>query len=210
MLEDISSLYAEMERGLQVPLQFTLTQVCMLPKSEPISLTHVFWRAWCRQSRWNLLQSWTTSYQGQAPWDAAVPGSTSLDVGLRRVMWAESSRIQSKCFIGLFVDISGFYDSVLWDSVIEEGLRLSFPPMLLELALQIYSGYRFLAAEDSVSPGILPCAGLLQGCPPAPAISKLALYAPIKQIVDGRLAHHVDQWLDDISADIAPCSATVR
>ena len=42
----------------------------------------------------------------------------------------ESSRVQSKCFIGLFVDISGFYDSVLWDSVIEEGLRLSFPPIL--------------------------------------------------------------------------------
>ena len=42
--------------------------------------------------------------------------------------------------------------------------------------------------------------------PLAPAISKLALYAPVKQIVDGRLAHHVEQWLDDISADITGSS----
>ena len=34
MLQDISSLYSAMEHGLQVPLQFTLTQVSMLLKSE--------------------------------------------------------------------------------------------------------------------------------------------------------------------------------
>ena len=123
------------------------------------------------------------------------------DVGLRQLMWAESSRIQSTCFIGIFCDISGFYDSVEWQSVIAEGLRLSFPPLLLELALQIYSGYRSLSAENSVAPGILPCSGLLQGVF-WPSISKLALFAPIKQIMEGQLAHHVDQWLDDISADI--------
>ncbi|CAE7437501.1 unnamed protein product [Symbiodinium sp. CCMP2592] len=35
-------------------------------------------------SRWSLIQEWTVSYQALAPWDAAVPGRTSLDIGIRR------------------------------------------------------------------------------------------------------------------------------
>ena len=42
---------------------------------------------------------------------------------------------------------------------------LEFPPLLLELGLQIYGGPRLLSAENSVSPGIIPTVGLLQGCP---------------------------------------------
>ena len=54
----------------------------------------------------------------------------------------------------------------------------SSPPLLLELGLQIYGGPRLLSAENSVSPGIIPTVGLLQGCPIAPAVSKLALHMP--------------------------------
>ncbi|CAE7271339.1 unnamed protein product [Symbiodinium sp. CCMP2592] len=62
MLQDIAEFYQELERGLRVPQQFLLTQVCM----------------------WSLIQEWTVSYQALAPWDAAVPGRTSLDIGIRR------------------------------------------------------------------------------------------------------------------------------
>ncbi|CAE7645093.1 unnamed protein product [Symbiodinium sp. CCMP2592] len=107
MLQDIAEFYQELERGLRVPQQFLLTQVCM----------------------WSLIQEWTVSYQALAPWDAAVPG---------------------------------FYDCVVWASVVDTGLLLQFPPLLLELSLQIYGG-------DLQATG---------------------------------LTHNIDQWLDDISADV--------
>ena len=53
----------------------------------------------------------------------------------------------------MFLDIQGFYDSVVWSSVVESGLLLEFPPLVLELALQLYTGERLLSAENSVSPG---------------------------------------------------------
>ena len=102
----------------------------------------------------------------------------------------------------MFLDIQGFYDSVVWSSVVESGLLLEFPPLVLELALQLYTGERLLSAENSVSPGIFPSVGLLQGCPVAPVVSKLALYAPLKELHAASLTHNIDQWLDDISADI--------
>ena len=205
MLEDIADLYRQIEGGLRLPQQFMLTQVCMLPKSlvseRPISLTHVLWRDYCR-ARWDLIRNWSAKYQVQAPWDSAVPGKTSLDVGIRRLVWAEASQTQSRHFIGMFLDIQGFYDSVVWSSVVESGLLLEFPPLVLELALQLYTGERLLSAENSVSPGIFPSVGLLQGCPVAPVVSKLALYAPLKELHAASLTHNIDQWLDDISADI--------
>ncbi|CAE7770088.1 unnamed protein product [Symbiodinium sp. CCMP2592] len=171
MLQDIAEFYQELERGLRVPQQFLLTQVCMLPKSataeRPISLTHVLWRDYCR-ARWSLIQEWTVSYQALAPWDAAVPGRTSLDIGIRRLLWAEASRTQSKHFVGLFLDIKGFYDCVVWASVVDTGLLLQFPPLLLELSLQIYGG-------DLQATG---------------------------------LTHNIDQWLDDISADVVSLEKT--
>ena len=33
MLEDVAQLYNALEKGVKVPQQFTVTQVCMLPKS---------------------------------------------------------------------------------------------------------------------------------------------------------------------------------
>ena len=205
MLEDVAQLYHALEKGVKVPQQFTVTQVCMLPKSptaeRPISLTHVLWRDYCRV-RWPLLRVWLERYQLCAPWDSAVPGRTCLDVGIRRLLWAEASRTQSKHFIGMFLDIRGFYDSVSWHSVVQTGLALEFPPLLLELGLQIYGGPRLLSAENSVSPGIIPTVGLLQGCPIAPAVSKLALHMPLQQLHQSGLTHNIDQWLDDISTDV--------
>ena len=93
MLEDVAQLYNALEKGVKVPQQFTVTQVCMLPKSptaeRPISLTHVLWRDYCRV-RWPLLRVWLERYQLCAPWDSAVPGRTCLDVGIRRLLWAEA------------------------------------------------------------------------------------------------------------------------
>ena len=44
--------------------------------------------------------------------------------------------------------------------------------------------------------------GILQGCPQAPAISKLILYRPLKQLVQTHPAVSLQTWVDDVSYDI--------
>ena len=118
--QELWSFYHEMEDLVQVPLQFKMQTVSLLPKSpeaeRPISLTHVPWRQWCRL-RWDLLQNWVEVYRQQAPWDSAVPGHSSLDVGVRRVLRAECFQIKNKPFASIFIDISGFYDNVQWSDI---------------------------------------------------------------------------------------------
>ena len=81
--------------------------------------------------------------------------------------------------------------------MVDTGILLEFPPLA-----QLCKGERLLSAENSVSPGIFPSVGLLQGCPVAPVVSKLALFAPLQELHAASLTHNIDQWLDDISADI--------
>ena len=74
-VEEIRQLLRDMERQAEVPVQFTLHTVCLLAKSStaerPISLTHVFWRQYCR-ARWSLLETWIQEYRLQAPCDSAT------------------------------------------------------------------------------------------------------------------------------------------
>ena len=129
----------------------------------------------------SLLQNWVEVYRQQAPWDSAVPGHSSLDVGVRRVLRAECFQIKNKPFASIFIDISGFYDNVQWSDIARDGLELQYPPLILELCLQVYAGGRILQAEQVVSPTLYPRSGLLQGCPCAPSICKIALHQPQPQ-----------------------------
>ena len=131
----------------------------------PISLTHVLWRQYCR-ARWNLLEAWKQEYRLQAPWDSAIPGRCSLDVGIRRVLRAEARQLRGANFASIFIDISGFYDNVQWPDLIQDGLALAYPPVLLELCLQVYAGGRLLrraSPEPDPASGIWPASRVPPG-----------------------------------------------
>ena len=79
-------------------------------------------------------------------------------------------------------DLSCFYDTVNLDSVIEPAAELNYPPVHLKLALDLYAGPRLLQAEGIAGDPRHYSHGILQGCPQAPAISKLILYKPLKSL----------------------------
>ena len=68
----------------------------------------------------------------------------SLDVGIRRVLRAEARQLKGANFASIFIDISGFYDNAQWPDLIQDGLALAYPPVLLELCLQVYAGGHLL------------------------------------------------------------------
>ncbi|CAE7233951.1 unnamed protein product [Symbiodinium natans] len=170
----LANVFKKMEEDLAIPLQVSQVQIVLLAKSalkeRPIGLTSVLWRLWCKTRRF-LVSQWLDSYIPDHPFDSAIPGRTSLDVALARKCSKESARVKGLRTVSLFVDINGFYDSVSWQRLCEQGLRLSFPALALCLSLRLYQGGRTVVGESQPSPTIFP--GL----------------------------HHCDVWLDDVSAD---------
>ena len=124
---DITSLLECMESQAEIPTQFSLHTVCLEPC---FGVNTAGYGGVC----WKTL---IEDYKSCAPWDSAVPGRCSLDVGIRRVLRAEALQLKGVNFASIVIDISGVYDNVQWADIVSEGLNLHYPPILLELCLQI-------------------------------------------------------------------------
>ena len=88
-------------------------------------------------------------------------------------------------------------------------LELQYPPLLLCLSLQAYRGPRVLCGEGVSSLALYPQQGLLQGCPLAPSISKLAMFDPVVAASQMPGVQHCDLWLDDCSLDVTHADADI-
>ena len=200
----LADAFNKMEEDLVIPLQVSQVQIVLLAKSalkeRPIGLTSVLWRLWCKSRRF-LVGQWLDSYIPDHPFDSAIPGRTSLDVALARKCSKESARVKGLHTVSLFVDINGFYDSVSWRRLCEQGLRLSFPALALCLSLRLYQGGRTVVGESQPSPTIFPGRGMIQGCPYAPTLAKLTMSEPLHRLKRVTGLDHCDVWLDDVSAD---------
>ncbi|CAE7214837.1 unnamed protein product [Symbiodinium sp. CCMP2592] len=204
--KQLAELFSRVEADLTLPLQMLTVQVALLAKTpekeRPISLTSVLWRVYSKLRR-PLLESWLKSYAACAPFDSATPGHTSLDPALSRLIKAEDHKFRKITFITLFVDLEGFYDGIDFSRLIAQGKALAFPPMLLELCLQLYHGPRCLHGEGVSTVALWPKKGILQGCPYAPTVAKLTTHAPLQGISQQPGVSHADLWLDDISVDVS-------
>ena len=134
---------------------------------------------------------------------AATPGRTCLDPALSRLIKAEDHKFRKVTFVTLFVDLLGFYDAVDFSRLLQQGSALAFPPLLLELSLQLYTGPRCLHGEGVSTVMLHPKRSILQGCPFAPAIAKLTTHAPLHAISAEPGVSGADLWLDDITVDIS-------
>ena len=199
--QQLAELFRSVELELAMPLQMRAVQVALLPKSpekeRPISLTSVLWRIFSKLRR-HVLDGWMKEYVAHAPFDAATPGRTCLDPALSRLIKAEDHKFRKVTFVTLFVDLLGYFSRLL-----QQGSALSFPPLLLELSLQLYTGPRCLNGEGVSTVMLHPKRGILQGCPYAPTIAKLTTHAPLQAISSEPGVSGADLWLDDITVDIS-------
>lgn len=73
------------------------------------------------------------------------------------------------------MDTSTFYDTINLDCLQEEALKLQYPPLLLELAMQVYTGPKAIVAEQEMTPFFRVSSGVPAGCPQAPLLAKAVL-----------------------------------
>ena len=177
----------------------------MLAKNEkverPIGLTHYAYRAWAR-TKWNLYETWASEFGSRTPWDQAKKGVSSLDVALARIIRHETARSQKRSGVTLLLDLEAFYENIQHDKVIEQGIRQGFPPIILNAAMEVYQGPRYLEGEGALSAPVRSTKGIIAGCPFAPGVSKLILHPVIEPLWQQSSVRHIDVWLDDVGIDI--------
>ena len=204
-VEAVVAFYHECEAKATWPKQMTVSLIAMLPKNltreRPIALLHILYRTWVRL-RWDLVSTWQVSYAKNAKYDKAVPGSCCLDVAVGRLLRNEVAKTNGVHVVSLFVDLESFFDTIQFQQLIAAATDLQYPPLILKMALEVYMGARYLAADGVLSAGIRATNGVQAGCPAAPSLAKVALHQTIDKIQKRKDVANVDCWLDDVSIDV--------
>ena len=102
-------------------------------------------------------------------WERSVPGTHVLQVALMRLLKCEVGRATGKHVVSLLVDLQCFYDSVELEQLLGAWEPLDFPPAVMNMIYEVYSGPRLLQAEQVTSRPVTCSKGILAGCPAAPS-----------------------------------------
>ena len=214
--ESLLVLMRDVELSGCIPIQWATTVVTMLPKNErverPIALCHAAYRLWAKL-RFDEVKAWLTTFTTQAPWEFALPGYSPLDVSIRRLVQAEVAKAKKRCRATIFIDLQTFYESICHSSLAAQAIAHSFPPVLVEVALGIYRGARYIVSEGVASPKCYASKGLMAGCPLAPSLAKLAVFPALQKLQSSKFCDHATVWLDDVSADsegVSPADTALR
>ena len=178
----------------------------------PIALCHAAYRLWAKL-RFDEVKAWLTTFTTQAPWEFALPGYSPLDVSIRRLVQAEVAKAKKRCRATIFIDLQTFYESICHSSLAAQAIAHSFPPVLVEVALGIYRGARYIDSEGVASPKCYASKGLMAGCPLAPSLAKLAVFPALQKLQSSKFCDHATVWLDDVSADsegVSPADTALR
>ena len=202
--DSLLCLMRDVELSGSIPQQWATTVITMLAKNErverPIALCHAAYRLWAKL-RFAEVKTWLQTFTVQAPWEFALPGYSPLDVSIRRLMQAEITKANRHCRATIFIDLQTFYESVCHSALAAQAMAHGFPPVLVEVALGVYRGARYIDSEGVASPRCYASKGLMAGCPLAPSLAKLAIYPVLQKLHRSLLCEHATVWLDDVSAD---------
>ena len=168
------------------PVQIQHVAIAMLPKDElaerPIALTSMLYRCW-NKCRKHLLAAWIKATQGITPWDHLIPGSEVEGVSQSRQLRAEVPVQLGLAHAVVLLDLKHFYDSVDLELLVQRGLDLQYPPLLLQMAVSVHEGSRWILAEDLCCKPVLPGRGLLAGCPQAVTLARLFLQPILASLI---------------------------
>ena len=204
-IEEMAGHLNSWELTGEMPQAVTTSVVAMLPKKidkeRPIALTSMAYRAWCKV-RWDKFQQWSAEYSVTSPWDRAQKGSSSLDISLKRLITYEGIRARQRHGITLLLDLKEFYEHVDLDSLITQASCHGFPAVLLQGALQVYIGPRYIQGESCLSAPVRAERGIMAGCPFAVGLSKLALHPVMQELWRHPALSHLDLFVDDSGYDV--------
>ena len=135
--------------------------------------------------------------------DRARPGAQVLYVALERLLRQEVHRATGKYGVTCLMDMSTFYDTINLQRLQTEALNLQYPPLMLEMALQVYHGPKAIVAEQEMTPLFTVTHGVPAGCPQAPLLAKAVLAPALQPWQQAHPNIHLSNWVDDVGFDTA-------
>ena len=205
-LPPLLHLFQEMEKQAQLPTQQQMHMVIMLPKSStkerPITLTSLLYRVWCRLRK-PLLDQWQKQLPPTMDHDRARPGAQVLQVALERLLRQQFQRTNGRHGITCLMDMSTFYDTISLTRLQQEAQQLNYPPLLLEMATQLYTGPKAIVAEQEMTPFFHVQNGVPAGCPQAPLLAKAVLAPALQPWKASHPEAHLSSWVDDVGFDLS-------
>ena len=101
------------------------------------------------------------------------------------------------------MDTSTFYDTINLTRLQTEALKLQYPPLLLEMAMQVYTGPKAIVAEQEMTPFFKVQNGVPAGCPQAPLLAKAVLAPALQPWQENHPTIYLSSWVDDVGFDTA-------
>ena len=105
------------------------------------------------------------------------------------------------------MDMSTFYDTINLARLQEEALGLEYPPLMLELAMQVYCGPKAILAEQEITPFFHVDHGVPAGCPQAPLLAKAVLAPALIPWKEQHPKANLSSWVDDVGFDLTGTTA---
>ena len=188
-IQPLLSILQDMEAKAELPTQLTMSLVVMLAKNEkverPITLTSVLCRVWCRMRK-PLLDEW----QRTLPPTMDV---TEPDPEPQPYM-QETAKSLERHGVTVLLDMSTFYDTLDLQKLQQTAQDLSYPPLALEFAMQVYTGHKAILAEGELSPWFHVTTGV-------PLLAKTFLQPILTSFQQQYPDLRLNGWVDDIGFD---------
>ena len=125
-----------------------------------------------------------------------------LEVSLMRLLRSHVFCLKNRYVTSVLLDVKQFYECISYPDLMQSAEEMQFPPMLLNFALQAYTGRRVLIGEGMASSPVWAQQGILAGCPIAPVLAKIIMAPTFRQFKQQLEPLHCDVWVDDISVDL--------
>ena len=206
-LQSFTALLRKVEEVTALPAQAALAIVSLMAKpgappgiqtgERPICLFSVIYQVW-GIIRGQCNQAWEDSKA--AFWDTAIRGSSALYTALSRALLDEAADINGIAYGAVYFDMEKFYDHVRLDLLLKEAIGQQYPPLLLLLSLQAFTGRRLLRADGCTSQFLQPSNSLGAGCRRANTFARIVLYEMLEQAHLRHFRVRTYQYVDDLVA----------
>ena len=203
-LEVLASIWEVMEICGLVPGGWRHLKVPLIPKKgaklRAIGLFVAPVRLWSKVRR-SACEEWEAA--NDRAYFAAGTGRSPLDPVWRASARAEGSVGEGDVAASVLADIGTFFDRMPHEVLRRAAKTWGFPLPLLEVALHLYTGARYVEWGRASAPPVFATRGVVAGCSLCTTLAKLILLSPMDAVVGAHRQVSFDVFVDDLRAGTA-------
>ena len=149
------------------------------------------------KARQPMLDAWEE--QHRRDFLAAGKGVGSVDAVWRQTLDAEAEVIDGGCAAAILWDLSAFFDTIDHGLLMERATALGWPPVLINMAISMYTAPRIISSRDATAAPLCPTQGVMAGCSFAKACVTAYYVEPLTKFTEKHEEVDLDAYIDDFT-----------